>query len=428
MSLMKKEIKKTNRLYGTIDLPGDKSISHRAVMFGSIAKGTTTVGGLLDCDDCNHTIEAFRGMGVAISRKNGRTVIGGVGLKGLKKPSGALNAGESGTTIRILPGILAGQSFESIIEADESLSKRPMKRILEPLSLMGVDIKACRGEYPPLKIRGGKVRPMRYTMKVSSAQVKSAILFAALYGHGTTIVRELSRSRDHTERMMKYFGAKVKVDGLQISAEGGKELTGRALEVPGDISSASFFMVGAILLKGSRIKIRKVSVNPTRAGILEVFSRMGARYSILNRVDAFEPYADIEVVSSATNGTVIEKAEIPTLIDELPVIFVLAALSKGRTVIRGAGELRVKETDRIASMRDNLTRMGACVNIKGDDIIIEGVERLNGAKVRSFGDHRTVMAMTIAAFTAKGKSAIDSAGCVNKSFPGFFKTLDSIRS
>jgi 3-phosphoshikimate 1-carboxyvinyltransferase len=425
---MKKEVRPAQRLYGAITLPGDKSISHRAVMLGSISKGRTTVEGLLDCDDCNYTIEAFRKMGVAIVRDGGSTVINGVGLRGLKKPVGALYAGESGTTMRILPGILAGQGFESVVDGDESLSKRPMKRVIEPLSLMGVDISSARGGYPPLKILGGNVRPIKYTMKVPSAQVKSAILFAALYGGGTTTVEELSRSRDHTERMMKYFGAKLKTEGSKVSVSGGKELTGRSLEVPGDISSASFFMVGAILLGGSKVRIQKVSINPTRAGILDVFSRMGARYRIVNRVDAFEPYADIEVVSSPTNGIVIERSQIPALIDELPAIFVLAAFSKGKTVIQGADELRVKETDRIESMKENLARMGASFTAKGGDIIIEGSEELKGASFKSFGDHRTVMSMVIASLAAKGKSAIDDVSCVSKSFPGFFKALDAIRS
>lgn len=425
---MKKEIRSAQKLYGAITLPGDKSISHRAVMLGSIAKGKTTVEGLLDCDDCNYTIEVFRKMGVGIVRDGSRTIINGAGLRGLKKPVGALYAGESGTTMRILPGILAGQSFETIIEGAESLSKRPMKRVVEPLSLMGVDISAGRGGYPPLRVKGGKVKAVKYTMKVSSAQVKSAVLFAALYGDGTTVIKEPCRSRDHTERMMKYFGAKLRVEGSEISLQGGKELTGRSLEVPGDISSAAFFMAGAILLKGSKIRIERVSINPTRAGILDVLSRMGARYRIVNRADVFEPYADIEVESSATKGVVIERSQIPALIDELPVLFVLAAFSKGKTVIRGADELRVKETDRIASMKENLCRMGARFVMNGDDIVIEGSAALKGASFKGFGDHRTVMSMAIASLAARGKSTIDDVECVSKSFPGFFKALDSIRS
>ena len=423
----KKEITPAKRLCGNLRMPGDKSISHRAVMFGSIAKGSTTVSGLLDCDDCRYTIEAFRNMGVSIVGEGGKTVINGVGLRGLKKPAGPLHVGESGTTMRILPGILAGQDFEAVIAGDESLSKRPMNRIVEPLSLMGVDISAGPGGYPPLKVRPGSVKRIDYRMSVPSAQVKSAILFAALYADGVTTVEELSRSRDHTERMMGYFGADLDVDGLKVSIRGGRELTGRTLEVPGDISSASFFMVGAILLKGSRIRIERLSINPTRSGILDVFSRMGARYKIVKRYDAFEPYADIEVESCETRGTVIEKDRIPALIDELPVLFVLAALSKGKTVIKGAEELRVKETDRIASMKENLERMGGRIDIEGGDIVIEGVESLKGAGIKSFGDHRTVMSMAVAALAAKGTSMIDDAGCVNKSFPGFFKALDSVK-
>lgn len=425
---MRKDIERAKRLYGRLALPGDKSISHRAVMLGSIANGRTTVKGLLDCDDCNRTIDAFRKMGVPISREGDTAVINGVGLRGLKKPDGPLHAGESGTTMRILPGILAGQGFESVIEGDGSLLRRPMNRIVEPLSLMGVGISACPGGLPPLTIRGGSVKAVYYRMSVPSAQVKSAILFAALYAGGVTTVEELSVSRDHTERMMRHFGAKLDSGGLKVSVQGGGELDGRAFEVPGDISSAAFFMVGAILLEGSRIRIEKVGVNPTRTGILNVFSRMGARCAVVNRSDAFEPYADIEVESGRTEGTVIEKEEIPTLIDELPALFVLAALSKGKTVIKGAEELRVKETDRIASMKENLGRMGGRVDIKGSDVVIEGVDRLKAADLRSFGDHRTAMSMAIAALGAEGTSSIDDVECVNKSFPGFFKALDSVKS
>lgn len=424
---MEKKIARAKRLCGSITLPGDKSISHRAVMCGSIAKGRTTVRDLLDCDDCNYTIEAFRSMGVRMTKEGDRTVISGSGLKGLKAPTKPIYVGESGTTMRVLSGILAGQPFESVLTGADSLLKRPMKRVAEPLAVMGVDVKCARGGYPPIVIKGGAVRPVDYKMDVASAQVKSAVLFAALYADGTTTVEEPVQSRDHTERMMKYFGAKIKTEKLRISVRGGKELTGRNVEVPGDISSASFFMAAATLLEGSRIRINRVSVNPSRAGILNVLSRMGAKYKITNRVDAFEPYADIEVAPAKTKGVVIDKSEIPSIIDELPVLFVLASLSEGRTVIKGAGELRVKETDRIASMEENLARMGGRVLVRSDDVVIEGVGRLKGARLKSFGDHRTAMSMAVAALAADGESVIEGEECVNKSFPGFFKVLDSLR-
>ncbi len=424
--MKKRVIKPVKKISGEIGLPGDKSISHRAVMCGAISQGQVRAKYILDCDDCNFTIKAFRDMGISIERKGNLTVIKGKGLKGLGKPKGALNAGNSGTTMRLLAGILAGQGFETTIEGDESLSARPMKRIIEPLSLMGAEIRSRSGEYPPLTIRGSALKGIDYEMPISSAQVKSAILFAGLYANGTTTVEERVKSRDHTERMLACFGADVRREGRRVSVKGGCELKGKDLEIPGDISSASFFMAAAILLNGSRIRMNRVGVNPTRAGILDILVRMGADLKVLKREELFEPVADIEVRSGRTRGIVIEKDLIPGIIDELPVIFVIASLSKGRTVIKGAGELRVKETDRIRSMEENLRKMGARVDVAGDDIAIEGVDALTAADLKTFGDHRTCMAMTIAAMTAKDESAIDDAECVVKSFPGFFDTLAQI--
>ena len=421
-----KIIKPVNRFRGEIAVPGDKSISHRAVMIGAIAKGRTRIKGLLDCDDCNYTIRAFRHMGIGMGKKGVLTVIDGNGLCGLEKPGRAINVGESGTSMRILAGILAGQDFETTLTGKESLLRRPMNRIIEPLSLMGAKIKSAAGGFPPLAIRGGKLRPVNYRMPVPSAQVKSAILFAGLYADGKTVIEEIFRSRDHTERMLKLFGAKVKVDGLRVLIDGKRELRARDMEVPGDISSASFFMAGAALLKGSKIKIEKVSINPTRAGIINVLSKMGARIKIRNKKNLFEPIGDIEVESGPTGGTIISEDMIPGLIDELPVICVLASLSKGKTVVKGAGELKVKETDRIGSMTGNLRAMGANIEVRNNDIIIEGVKELRGAELKSFGDHRTCMAMTVAALAAKGESSIDDTACVSKSFPGFFVTLKKI--
>ncbi|MDP3803943.1 MAG: 3-phosphoshikimate 1-carboxyvinyltransferase [Candidatus Omnitrophota bacterium] len=422
------KIKPIKKLSGTLALPGDKSISHRAVMIGAISEGVTRVKNLLDCDDCNYTIRAFRQMGVSIKDVKGETIIAGSGLKGLKKPKGAINVGNSGTTMRLLAGILAGQDFETSLEGDTSLSNRPMMRVVEPLSRMGVDIRASTGGYPPLKIKGGEVRPINYRMPIPSAQVKSAVLFAGLYAKGITTIEEAFKSRDHTERMLKFFGSKIKTDGLKVSVEGGGEPEGRSFDIPGDISSASFFMAGAVLLSDSKVRIVGVSVNPTRAGILKIMSGMGAHIKIVNKIDLFEPTGDIEIETSRTKGIVIDESEIPGIIDELPIIFVLAALSSGRTVIKGAEELRVKETDRINSMKTNLEKMGANIKIIKDEIVIEGTKELRGSKsLRSFGDHRTCMAMTIAALAAKGESEIDGIECVNKSFPEFFKYLEKLK-
>lgn len=420
-------IKPIKRLSGEVDLPGDKSISHRAIMLGAIANGTTTARGLLDCDDCNYTIRAFKDMGVRIDRKNNCTTIYGAGLNGLKAPNNPINLGNSGTSMRMLAGILAGQKFKSVLMGDEGLSKRPMKRIVDPLAMMGVDIKSGPEGLPPISINGGGVNPVYYKMPVNSAQVKGAVLFAGLYANGETTVEEKAVSRDHTERMMKYFGADIRVSGLKVSLKGALELSAKDIDIPGDISSASFFAAGAILLNGSKVRMNKVSINPTRAGILNILSRMGARVRVLDEVGAFEPYGDIEVESGPIKGVDIDENEIPRIIDELPIIFVLASLAKGKTVIRGAEELRVKETDRIKSMKENLEKMGGRISVENGIITIEGVGRLKGASLKSYGDHRTVMAMVIAALTADGESSIDDVECVNKSMPGFFKSLEAIK-
>ena len=396
-------------------------------MIGAIANGRTAAGGVLDCDDCNYTMKAFKQMGIAIARQGDVTIIEGKGLKGLTKPGQAVNVGNSGTTMRLLAGILGGQDFETILTGDSSLNGRPMKRIVEPLSQMGVDIKAASGEYPPLKIIGGRLKPISYSMPMSSAQVKSAILLAGLYTDGVTTVREPFQSRDHTERMLRYFGAELKTKDTEISIKSGN-LTGKTFNIPGDVSSASFFMVAATLLKGSGIKITGLGVNPTRTGILEVISRMGGNIKVVKRSEQFEPVADIEIESAKTKGVVIDESIVPNIIDELPIIFVLASLSDGRSVIRGAGELKVKETDRIRSMTENLVRMGAKIHHEKGAIIIDGVAQLDGADLKSYGDHRTCMSMAVAALTAKSESIIDDAACVSKSFPQFFTILDKMRS
>ena len=420
-------IKPADKLTGRLILPGDKSISHRAVMIGAISRGKTVAKDILDCDDCNYTIRAFRDMGIEIKKAGAYTTIVGGGLKSLKKPANNLNVGNSGTTMRLLAGILAGQDFSATLEGDASLSARPMKRIIEPLSLMGVQIKSAREGYPPLAITGGKVKGIDYKLPIPSAQIKSSILFAGLYGDNITTIEEGFKSRDHTERMLKYFGAKIRTDGLKVSVEGGRELEGRVLEVPGDISSASFFIIGAILLKGSKIRIEKVGINPTRAGILDILMHMGAKVRVVNKTEAFEPIGDIEVESGATRGITIDESAIPGIIDELPIIFVLASLSSGRTIIKGAEELRVKETDRIRSMKENLEAMGAKIALSANEIVIEGVNELRGASFKSYQDHRTCMSMVIAALAAKGASEIDDVECVAKSFPEFFEVLEGLK-
>lgn len=421
---MTRIIKPVKKIEGIIRVPGDKSISHRAIMIGAIARGITRVKGLPASDDCVFTANAFKDMGIAIIDDGNVTSIEGKGLRGLTKPSKPIHAGNSGTTMRLLAGILSGQDFETTLTCDEGLSNRPMARIIEPLSMMGAKITGRDNEYPPLIIRPSAIRPISYKTPVPSAQIKSAILFAGLYSTGVTKVIEDVKSRDHTERMLKYFGARINISRTSVSIKGGILLRPRTIKVPGDISSASFFIAGATLLKGSKIKIKDVSINPTRSGILKVLSKMGAKIKIINKKRLFEPVADIIVESSNTRCIKISKDMIPSLIDELPIIFVVAALSKGRSVIEGARELRVKETDRIMSMERNLKKMGAGIRVDGDDIIIDGVKKLMPSRIESYGDHRTCMAMTIAALTADAESQVEGALSISKSFPDFFETLD----
>ena len=421
-----KIIKPVKKISGEITVPGDKSISHRALILGAIAEGVTNIKNILECDDCNYTIKALRDSGIATGSRGGVTFVRGLGLYGLKKPMNVINVGESGTSMRLLAGIFAAQRFDSTLSGKEALNKRPMNRIVEPLSLMGASIVAAPGGYPPLVIKGSKLRPLLYRMPIPSAQVKSAILLAGLYADGTTIVDESVISRDHTERALEYFGADIETKALRIKIKGPGRLLAKDVEVPGDISSAAFIIALAVLIPGSSVRIRGVGLNPTRTGMLQVLSGMGANIKLADRSDAFEPSADIIVESGHTKGVIIEKDMLPLLIDELPAIFVVAALSEGRTVIKGAEELRVKETDRIASMQENLKRMGGRMRVEGNDIIIEGVRRLNGASLKSFGDHRTCMAISIAALAAEGESSMDDVECVNKSFPQFFTVLERI--
>lgn len=418
-----KPIKKVN---GEITVPGDKSISHRALILGAIAEGVTNIKNILDCDDCNYTVKALKSAGIAVETRPGNTTVRGLGLYGLKKPADVINVGESGTSMRLLAGIFAAQRFDSALSGKDALNKRPMNRIIEPLSLMGAAINSAPGGYPPLAVKGSKLRPISYRMPIPSAQVKSAILLAGLYADGTTIVEENVISRDHTERALKYFGADIRAEALRIRIKGPGKLFAKDVEVPGDISSAAFIIALAVLIPGSSVRIKGVGVNPTRTGMLQVLSGMGANIKLAGRNDAFEPSADIIVESGHTKGVIIKKDMLPLLIDELPAVFVVAALSEGRTVIKGAEELRVKETDRIASMRENLNRMGARMKVEKSDIIIEGVRRLNGAGLKSFGDHRTCMAMSIAALAAEGESSMDDIECVNKSFPQFYAALERI--
>lgn len=417
-------------LRGEISVPGDKSISHRAVMFGALAKGTTEVTHFLQGADCLSTIDCFRRMGIDIENTPSRILVHGKGLGGLTAPSAALDVGNSGTTLRLISGILAGQDFKVLLDGDASIRRRPMKRIMTPLSMMGAGIESLKGNgCAPLSIAGRPLHAIHYQSPVASAQVKSCVLLAGLYADGTTRVTEPALSRNHTELMLHFFGAQVLSEGTTASIQPSPTLEGRFIQVPGDISSAAYFIAAALLIPGSEVLIRNVGVNPTRDGILRVCQAMGADITRLNeRSDSGEPTADLLVRHSSLRGTVIEGDLIPTLIDELPVIAVMAALAKGTTVIRDAAELKVKESDRIQVMTENLTRMGARVEATEDGMIIHGGSSLQGAIIDSHQDHRVAMSFAVAALAAEGETEIRDAECVSISYPGFYQDLASLQS
>ena len=412
-------------LKGEITVPRDKSISHRAVMFGALSKGTTEVTNFLQGADCLSTIDCFRRLGIAIENTSEKIIVHGKGLHGLTKSDKILDVGNSGTTTRLISGILAGQNFETILNGDESIQSRPMKRIMEPLSLMGADIASLRdNNCAPLRIAGSPLHGIHYTSKVSSAQVKSCILLAGLYADGLTSVTEPSVSRNHTELMLRGFGANVVCRDKTAAITPDPELIGQKIEVPGDISSAAYFIAAGLIVPGSEILVKNVGINPTRDGIIRVCQAMGADITLLNkREHGGEPVADILVRYSSLEATTIEGEIIPTLIDELPMIAVMACFAKGTTVIKDAAELKVKESDRIAVMVDNLSRMGAHITATDDGMIIEGGFPLHGAEIDSHLDHRIAMSFAVAALASEGETTIKDADCVKISYPHFYEDL-----
>jgi len=414
------------KVIGEIEVAPDKSISHRAVMISAIADGTTRIKNFLKADDCISTINCLKKLGVNIAEKDGKIIVKGHGLE-LKKPSDVLDAGNSGTTVRLLSGILAGQSFTTKIIGDESLSKRPMKRITEPLEKMGAKIKSNNG-YLPIEIEGGNLKPINYDSKISSAQVKSCVLFAGLYANGITNFTEPEKSRDHTERMLKNFGAKIEISKNTVSIKGIAKLHSSDVFIPGDISSAAFFMVAAAIAKNSELKIKNIGINPTRTGIIDVLKRMDAKIEIENKREiAGELIADIVVKSSELKSTNIERSEIPLLIDEIPIIAAAATQAEGITNITGAKELRVKETDRLKAMSSELIKMGADIQELEDGLIIKGPTKLKGAKVGSYKDHRIAMSLAIVSLVADGDTEILDKDCVNISFPEFWNLFKKIK-
>ena len=414
-------------LRGEITIPGDKSISHRAVMFGSLAEGTTRITNFLEGADCLSTISCFRKMGINIENNNGEILVRGKGLHGLTAPDDVLDVGNSGTTTRLISGILAGQDFISELTGDASIRKRPMKRIMTPLSQMGADIISLNGNgCAPLKISGKKLQAIHYDSPVASAQVKSCVLLAGLYADGITSVTEPVLSRNHTEIMLNYFGADVTSEGTTASVKPDPSLYGREILVPGDISSAAYFIAAGLLVPNSEILLKNVGTNPTRDGILRVCKAMGADITLLNETKEGEPTADLLIRSSSLHGTTVEGAIIPTLIDELPMIAVMAAFAEGTTVIRDAAELRVKESDRIQVMTENLQKMGADIQATDDGMIINGGKPLHGAEIDSHLDHRVAMSFAVAGLLCDGPLTIRNGECVNISYPEFYSDLYSL--
>ena len=413
---------------GEITVPGDKSISHRSIMLGAIANGTTSVRGFLRGGDNMATMGAFRAMGVRIDDDGETVVIQGKGLHGLSEPSDVIDCGNSGTTIRLITGLLAGQSFFSVVTGDQYLRKRPMKRVVEPLTRMGARILGRnQGSLAPLAISGGSLNAIGYESPVSSAQVKSAIMLAGLYADGDTSVREPSLSRDHSERMFRLFGATLETFDSGVTVKGGVELQGQDITVPGDISSATFFMVAALITPGSELLIRNVGVNPTRTGAIDILRAMGGDIQLLDQRElSGEPVADILVRSSRLKGCAIAGSVVPRAIDEFPAICVAAACAEGVTTVREARELRVKETDRISAMATNLRTLGVPGEECDDGMTINGVERLSGGSVESFGDHRIAMSLAVAALVSTDGITIADTGCVATSFPTFFPLLEKV--
>ena len=409
------------KLTGRIRVPGDKSISHRSVMLGSLAAGTTRVTGLLEGEDVLSTLGAFRAMGVqAEGPDRGRLVIHGVGLRGLKAPTHPLDMGNSGTAMRLMAGILAGQAFDSELIGDESLSKRPMKRVAEPLGAMGAVIATADGGRPPLRIKGGqKLRAIDYKMPMASAQVKSCLLLAGLYADGETAVTEPAPTRDHTERMLRGFGYAVHSAGARISLRGGGQLKACDIDAPADISSATFFLVGASIAPGSDVVLEHVGINPTRIGVINILKLMGADLELQNpREVGGEPVADIRVRAASLRGVRIPEDQVPLAIDEFPALFIAAACASGETVLTGAHELRVKESDRIAVMAQGLQRLGIEARETPDGIVIQG-GKMQGGDVDSHGDHRIAMSFALAALAASGPVTVRDCKNVDTSFPGF---------
>ncbi len=416
-------------LRGRVGLPGDKSISHRALLLGCLAEGPSRISGFLPSGDCEATLACIRALGVDVERQDATSMtVYGRGLGGLRAPAGALHCVRSGTTMRLLTGILAGQSFDSILTGDAQLLGRPMRRVVEPLRRMGAVIEDTEGR-APLFIRGRRLHGYEHTLAIASAQVKSALLLGGLYADGPTIVRQPGPARDHTERMLTAMGAAIDTNDLIVTLSPGASLSPLSLRVAGDFSSAAFLMVAAAVVPGSSVVLEGVGVNPTRTGLLDVMRAMGAEIGLDNeREQGNDPVADVTVRASELRGTEIGGAMVVRMIDEFPVLAVAATQAHGTTVVRDAGELRVKETDRIAAIVAGLEALGARIESLPDGFVVEGPTQLRGATVDSFGDHRLAMALAVAGLLASGETIVENAECIADSFPGFEETLAQLRA
>jgi 3-phosphoshikimate 1-carboxyvinyltransferase len=416
-------------IQGRVSVPGDKSISHRALLLGALAAGSSEITGFLPAEDCQATLACIRELGIEVEIHDETTLtVHGRGLEGLRAPDAALNCARSGTTMRLMAGILAGQPFVSTLTGDPQLLRRPMRRIVEPLRRMGADIEDTEGR-APLTIRSASLHGEVHTLTIASAQVKSAILLAGLYAEGTTAVHQPGPARDHTERMLAAMGADIKTSGLSVELSRTPALSPLSLRVPGDVSSAAFLMIAAALVPGSELTLEGVGTNPTRDGLLEVLRDMGAHINLYNkRESGSEPVADITVRSSELHGVEVSGDVVVRMIDEFPALAVAATQAHGTTTVRDAAELRVKETDRIATVAGELRAMGAQIEPRQDGFVITGPTRLRGAAVDSHGDHRLAMAMAVAGLIATGKTVVKDADCINDSFPGFENLLAKIRS
>jgi 3-phosphoshikimate 1-carboxyvinyltransferase len=424
MSVVRR-IRPARRLRGTIILPGDKSISHRYALLGAIAEGITELRGFASSADCQSSLSCVQALGIEVNRQDNVVAIMGRGLDGLRQPTGDLDAGNSGSTMRMLAGILAGQPFKCCLTGDASLSRRPMKRIMDPLTQMGASIRSSPGWLPPLEIQGGVLAPIRYQLPVASAQVKTAVLFAGLFAEGGTVVEEPIATRDHTELALEQMGVPIKRHDRTVSLRGRARLNAVNVHVPGDISSAAFFVAASLMLPGSEIVLRGVGLNPTRVVMIDLLKGMGAQIQVADiQIKSGEPVGDVRVSFGPLQGGDIPIEAIPGLIDELPVLAVLGTQTSQGLCFRGAAELRVKESDRLRAVADNLRRMGAEVEEFPDGLRVPGRQLLHGAEVESYGDHRIAMAFAVAGLTTPDGVAISDSECVGISFPEFFDTLE----